>query len=347
MTFITFHPMKWLARLIVMALLVALGSTVLPANTASATPISATIISKDCKKTVLSFRSTGKCVKQLQQGLLDAGLTVGPKGANGTFGTGTQAALIKLQKDRKLLVDGYAGPQVWKSLSSTPPAPKPNPVKERCSTTVVHFGTSGDCTKLLQKKLLQRGMWLGPSGADGSAGRITDFAIKRLQKLEGLTSDGYAGPKTWNELLNGKPTISHLTENCFIVGESVCVDKSDQITYAFRDGQLIKMMASRTGGWHKFRDKWMHHDTPNGTFSVLFNIKKDTSSIYDNVPMFNSRYFTWYGHAVHGSESFTEFGNWTTPKGPAGSGGCVNLTLTDSSWLWNKMPHLRRVVVQK
>lgn len=38
---------------------------------------------------------------------------------------------------------------------------------------------------------------------DGSFGPKTHAAVKSFQKLHKLTVDGYVGPKTWNELVNG------------------------------------------------------------------------------------------------------------------------------------------------
>ena len=46
---------------------------------------------------------------------------------DGSFGTGTLAALKAFQKARKLTVDGVAGPKTWAALDKAPPSPAPVP----------------------------------------------------------------------------------------------------------------------------------------------------------------------------------------------------------------------------
>ena len=57
---------------------------------------------------------------------------------------------------------------------------------------------------LLQTKLIQQGYDLAPYGADGSFGAKTQSAVIKFQHDHGLTPDGVVGPKTWDELNEGK-----------------------------------------------------------------------------------------------------------------------------------------------
>lgn len=53
----------------------------------------------------------GDDVKELQEGLIRLGYSCGPKGADGDFGDGTEEAVRKFQKAKKLTVDGVFGPK--------------------------------------------------------------------------------------------------------------------------------------------------------------------------------------------------------------------------------------------
>ena len=63
---------------------------------------------------ILKRGNRGKYVTILQQLLVDHGYD--PKGIDGIFGPGCDAAVRKYQKDHKLTVDGCVGPQTWGSL---------------------------------------------------------------------------------------------------------------------------------------------------------------------------------------------------------------------------------------
>ena len=64
--------------------------------------------------------STGDAVKQLQTLLKQRGYSLGSWGVDGDFGKATEAAVKQFQRDWGLEVDGIAGPQTWKMLTSTP-----------------------------------------------------------------------------------------------------------------------------------------------------------------------------------------------------------------------------------
>lgn len=66
---------------------------------------------------VLSKGSSGASVKALQALLLNAGIDVGPCGADGDFGEATWVAVCDLQRARGLPVDGVASGPVWTSLT--------------------------------------------------------------------------------------------------------------------------------------------------------------------------------------------------------------------------------------
>lgn len=65
---------------------------------------------------VLKKGSTGSAVKALQLLLIGYGYSCGNSGADGSFGSATDAAVRKFQSDKKLGVDGSVGPATWGKL---------------------------------------------------------------------------------------------------------------------------------------------------------------------------------------------------------------------------------------
>ena len=61
--------------------------------------------------TALSRGSQGDEVKELQEGLILLGYSCGKSGADGDFGSDTEKAVRRFQADRRLTVDGSAGPE--------------------------------------------------------------------------------------------------------------------------------------------------------------------------------------------------------------------------------------------
>lgn len=65
---------------------------------------------------VLKKGSKGEDVRALQILLIGNGCTCGSSGADGDFGSATDAAVKNYQRKEKLQVDGIVGPKTWKSL---------------------------------------------------------------------------------------------------------------------------------------------------------------------------------------------------------------------------------------
>ena len=65
---------------------------------------------------VIEYGDKGEYVKLMQQRLIAKGYSCGIWGADGDYGNGTKAALLKMQKDNGLEQDAVCGQQSWKAL---------------------------------------------------------------------------------------------------------------------------------------------------------------------------------------------------------------------------------------
>ncbi|MCA0986476.1 peptidoglycan-binding domain-containing protein [Guptibacillus algicola] len=64
------------------------------------------------------------------------------------------------------------------------------------SILLLSYGDRGDEVKRIQNYLIDVGMNLQEYGADGIFGRETEEAVKKFQRLYGLSEDGIVGPIT-------------------------------------------------------------------------------------------------------------------------------------------------------
>lgn len=70
------------------------------------------------KKNALVKGDTGAAVKEMQKKLIKLGFSCGVKGADGSFGSNTEKAVIAFQKANKLVVDGKYGPKTSSKLTT-------------------------------------------------------------------------------------------------------------------------------------------------------------------------------------------------------------------------------------
>jgi peptidoglycan hydrolase-like protein with peptidoglycan-binding domain len=134
-------------------------------------------------------------IVRLQVELKNAGYN--PGGADGHFGSNTQAALKAYQKARGLEVSGIADARTWSEINST------------CGGMIagakVPKGGTGTQVKYMQQALIGLGYLFG--SADGKYGSITTEAVRQFQDAYGLSVDGSAGPDTMTSLRNAVSTL--------------------------------------------------------------------------------------------------------------------------------------------
>ncbi len=154
----------------------------------------------------LQYGATGVAVKQLQEALIAAGVTV-RGGADSRFGNATMAALKQYQSARGLPQSGKVDDATASALASggtvsggTSPSPfaglKP--------------GSLGNSVKDLQSALIKAGITVR-GGADGIFGPATVNAIKAFQKSQGQAESGIVDDITIATLANPKPGLGTTT----------------------------------------------------------------------------------------------------------------------------------------
>lgn len=80
-----------------------------------------------------------------------------------------------------------------------------NPSESYTNKPLVYKGKTGETVKYIQNKLINKGYFLGRTGADGIFGFQTEKAVRQFQIDSNLSADGIIGPSTWEKLED--PTI--------------------------------------------------------------------------------------------------------------------------------------------
>lgn len=178
------------------------------------------------KSTILRKGSKGEEVEDLQRKLISLGYDLGRLGADGDYGSATEKAVKKFQKDHSIGQDGVAGPLTFAALEKALQA-FDNTYSlsdfvedvQRCLGATVD-GKAGPQTlgktitlstvynrkhavvQYVQKRLYALG-YTEVGEADGIYGSATKKAVKRFQKDINGTQDGVitAKNKTWKALL--------------------------------------------------------------------------------------------------------------------------------------------------
>jgi len=143
-----------------------------------------------------TYGETSKNIKVLQDQMHKRGYF--PVGT-GEYGPNTQKMVKQLQRLNGLVPNGLIGPNTWRmawtgryaapGTGSTPAIPKfPG------GANWYYHGQTNKNIKVFQDQMHKRGYF--PVGT-GEFGPNTLRMVKQLQKLNGLTPNGYLGPNTW------------------------------------------------------------------------------------------------------------------------------------------------------
>lgn len=104
------------------------------------------------KKPTLRKGNRNQYVKQMQEKLAELGYDLGICGIDGDFGTATEAAVKKFQRDHGLTADGICGPKTWAALNAAHPGPEPKPAPTEEKYTVTITGLTKDAAEKICKE---------------------------------------------------------------------------------------------------------------------------------------------------------------------------------------------------
>lgn len=146
---------------------------------------------------ILARGAHSTAVATMQQQLLDVGVSV-RGGADGWFGSGTEAAVRQFQVMKGLTATGQLDAATAEVLANaaagvgggTPAAPSPAPSPGTPATPALpQQGSRGDAVKAFQQELIAVGL-RPKGGADGIYGPATATALATFQQRAGLPATG-------------------------------------------------------------------------------------------------------------------------------------------------------------
>lgn len=186
-----------------------------PAAGTSAPPAATATPSASIPVRTLRMNDTGDDVALLQNRLKALGYYTSL--VDGSFGSGTAAALKAFQARNGLDADGVAGSGTYAVLFSdkaqaaakdetvTPAPQQPTVTAPSGGWTTLRRDSTGQQVKQLQEALAQLGYPIGVSSEAGYRYNYsTVWAVECFQRRNGLKADGVAGPSTLEKLYGGQ-----------------------------------------------------------------------------------------------------------------------------------------------
>lgn len=177
-----------------------------------------------------------------------------------------------------------------------------------------------DIDHVYEVQLRLKRLGLFDATPNGRFGPITEAAVKRFQKRNGLRATGVVTSATWRPLIKqsvrGRRSVP---SGCRSGGWHACYDRHWHQVNLYRDGVMLNSWLVRGGA--------ASTQTRTGTFRVYYRDIDHESSLYDDAPMPYSQFFSG-GQALHGSRLMMN-------PYVGHSHGCVNFWVEDAQQLWN------------
>ena len=147
----------------------------------------------------LKYGDRGNRVRELQTALNKLGYNT--NGIDGSFGAGTQRAVIAFQRANQLKADGLAGTRTLDLLFRSAESATGGSVSSGSTPSrTLRKGDTGEDVKQVQQRLKELGYYKGT--IDGVYGTGSIAAAKEFQSRNGLGADGVTGSKTINKLFS-------------------------------------------------------------------------------------------------------------------------------------------------
>jgi peptidoglycan hydrolase-like protein with peptidoglycan-binding domain len=144
----------------------------------------------------LKAGALGNTVQQLQQAMIDAGITV-RGGADGIFGPATAQALKQFQTSQGLESTGIVDAETAEALDDPQPIPSPDDEDDEPDTELgyAEYGEKGSRVRALQQALVDAGITVR-GGVDGDFGGATSSAVMEFQGQNSLKVTGTVNAST-------------------------------------------------------------------------------------------------------------------------------------------------------
>ena len=250
----------------------------------------------------LKVGSQGQLVKDVQQALINAGVTV-RGGADGAFGNATKTALTSYQSSVGINADGTVNQGTIDALKlGTSGTPTPfsgsttdSGSNDTGSTTSGYVGlrqgSNGPLVVDLQEALLDMGLVIS-GGADGVFGSDTTRALKAFQSVNGIAQTGIVTERGARLMALGSSTSTSNTSFelerfpvqglCFFgdtwhaprgggrlhVGTDV-IAAEGKLLYAVADGEITKFFWDQPGA---LSGNGIRLTQPNGTYFIYLHM---------------------------------------------------------------------------
>ncbi len=233
---------------------------------------------------------------------------------DGIFGPITASATREFQRQAGITVDGIVGPETRGAMQGTDGG--------SASDRVLSKGDRGSAVRDLQARLQSLNYWVGP--VDGIYGPLTRQAVMAFQKVNGLSRDGIARPKTRAAM--DRPRSPRTRSSSGLVME---VNESRQILMSVNNGQVNHIWNTSTGteDYYTYNGRRYLADTPNGKWRIFRQIDGWRQSHLGR--LWRPKYFHEDGIAIHGYPH--------VPAQPV-SHGCVRVSIPAMNYLWRELP---------
>lgn len=150
---------------------------------------------------IIKIGDQDQYVEKLQVRLSELGYL--PGDATGYFGTVTQQAVINYQKDNGLTVDGKAGPETLRLLMGKDFKLPADRFETDDTPGAYYPGDKGNMISDIQQKLLDL-EYYDYSGLTGYYGPVTEEAVAKFQRTNGIKVTGVADQVTASLLFSDK-----------------------------------------------------------------------------------------------------------------------------------------------